>query len=66
MSESITIPKKEYETLMECKRIVELEYDRPISKDLLKKLEESQRDIKSGKGVVLHSKSEVQNYFKTM
>ena len=66
MSKSITIPKEEYETLIECKRIVGLDYDRPLSKELLKKLGEAQRDIKSGKGVVLRSKRDIQEYFKTM
>ena len=66
MPETITIPKQEYKTLVEFKRIVELEYEKPLSKHVLKKLEESRRDIKAGKGVVLHSKSEVQKYFQSM
>lgn len=66
MSQSITIPKEEYESLIECKRIVELEFDRPISKELLRKLEEAKRDIISGKGAAFHSKSEIQKYFKSM
>ena len=66
MPETITIPKEEYKNLMQFKRIVELEYDKPLSKYLLKKLEEAGRDIKAGKGVALHSSNEVQQYFKSM
>lgn len=66
MPETITIPKEEYKTLIEFKRIVELEYGNPLSKQILKRLEESRRDIKGGKGVVLHSKSEIQKYFQSM
>ena len=66
MPETITIPKEEYKNLMQFKRIVELEYDKHLSKEFIKKLEEAGRDIKAGKGVVLHSPSEVQRYFESM
>ena len=66
MNTSITIPKEEYNTLIGFKRIVEIEYGRSLSKALLKELEEAQRDIKSGKGVALHSRKEIQKYFESM
>ena len=66
MSESVTLSRKEYETLVGYKQIVELEYERPLAKALLKKLENAQRDIQSGKGIVLHSKAEIQKYFESL
>ena len=66
MSESITIPKKTYVELMGFKRIVEIEYERPLSKELLKKLEKAKKDIETGKGVILRSKSELKEYFEAM
>jgi len=66
MSETITIPKEEYRTLMEFKRIVELEYELPLSRKLLKKLEEARNDIQAGKGIVLCSTGEIRQYFQRM
>ena len=59
---TVTIPKQEYEKLMEYKHIVQLEFERPLSKVLLKKLEKAEQAIHTGKGTAFHSKHEVQEY----
>ncbi|MBI2106509.1 hypothetical protein HYT57_00860 [Candidatus Woesearchaeota archaeon] len=66
MSENITIAKEIYEELIGYKRIVEIEYERPLSKELLKKLEKAKRNINAGKGITLHSKSKLKEYFEAM
>lgn len=66
MGETVTIPKEEYKSLKDYKKIVELEYDKPLSKELLKKLMVAKKNIKAGKGVTLHSREEVHKYFESM
>lgn len=66
MSESITIPKEKYDELMNYKRIVEIEFERPLSKELLKKLEKAKKNIDAGRGISLNSESELKEYFKAM
>lgn len=64
--ETITIPKQEYEKLMEYKQIVDLEFERPLSKELLKKLEDAELEIRAGKGRSLHSKHGVKEYLNQL
>jgi len=64
--QTVTIPKQEYQALIGYKQLVQLEYEQPLSKELLKKLAEAKQDIESGRGVVLHSKKEIQEYFQIM
>lgn len=63
MAETITIPKEEYNDLMDCRKVIELEYDQQLSKELLKKLKETQQSIKQGKGTRLNSLEELEAYF---
>jgi hypothetical protein len=65
MSEEITIPKKEYEFLVKCKEILSIESDEDFKPELLTKLEKAEKEIKSGKGIVLTSREEVAKYLKS-
>ena len=64
--ETITIPKQEYELLIKCKNILELESDKELSPEFLKKIEKARNDIKEGKRLKFKTKKEVENYFKAM
>ncbi len=66
MSETITIPKQEYATLIRYKKIIELESSLEFDEKFLKRVDKARKDLKEGKGVKLNSKKEVEEYFKAM
>lgn len=64
MSESVTIPKEEYEFLTKCRDIIHLESDDDFAPEFLEKLKKAEKGIKSGKGVVLKTRDEVEKYLR--
>lgn len=48
---TVTIPKDEYEQLLDCRRIVEKRYPEELSEAMKRDIEKSQDDIRKGKYV---------------
>ena len=44
--EIVTIPKKEYELLVKCRRIVESEFEENFSEDFIKAVKESEEEYR--------------------
>jgi hypothetical protein len=65
MGESVTIPKDEYEFLTKCRDIVHLESDDDFAPEFLEKLKKAEKEIKSGKGVVLKTREDVEKYLRS-
>ncbi len=66
MSETITIPKQEYATLIKYKKLIELESSLEFDERFMKRIEKARKDLIEGKGVKLKNKKEVEEYFKAM
>ena len=62
----ITIPKKEYELLLKCKRIVESEFEENFSKEFIKAVKESEEDYKKGEFVRVKNSEDRKKLFDSL
>lgn len=63
MAETITIPKEEYNELIELKRFVELEYERPLSDGTLRKIRKIIKEMDKGKYTSITSEKQFDDFF---
>ncbi len=66
MGEVVTIPKREYEFLLKCKTILELERDEEFTPGFLEKLKKAEGSIKAGKGRAFKTGEEVEKYLRSL
>ncbi len=60
---TVTIPKKEYELLLKCKRIVDSDFEEKFSEEFIKAIRESEEDYKRGDYLRFKSAKEAKKYF---
>ncbi|MFH1773671.1 MAG: hypothetical protein ABH874_01780 [Methanobacteriota archaeon] len=66
MGDVVTIPKREYEFLVKCKTILELERDEEFAPEFLEKLKRAEGSIKAGKGKTFKTSEEVEKYLRSL
>ena len=57
MAETVTIPKKEYNLLVKCKRIVESEFKEKFSEKFIRDIKKAEEEYKKGHFVRVDSRS---------
>jgi len=62
MSETITIPKEEYDHLVKCKHIVESEFEEKFSEDFIRDIKESEEAYRKGEFVRVKNSKERKNF----
>lgn len=62
-SNTITIPKEEYELLLKCKRIVDSDFEEEFSEEFIKAIRKSEEDYKRGDFLRFKSAKEAKKYF---
>lgn len=50
--QTVTIPKKEYELLLKCRRIIRLDFEEKFSPQFIKEVKESEEAFLSGNSIV--------------
>ena len=66
MSKTVCIPKKRYEYLVECERLVDLEFEEGFSEEFIKKVKESEEEYKRGEFVEVKDSEERRKLFDTL
>lgn len=66
MSETVTIPKKEYKLLIKCKRIVESEFEEKFSKKFVEDIKKAEEEYRKGNFVEVKSSEERKNLFDSL
>ena len=66
MVEEVTIPRKEYEVLLKCRELLEIERDEDFRPDFLEKLKGAEKSIKAGKGKRFRTREEVEKYLRSL
>ena len=61
--EIVTIPKKEYELLVKCRRIVESEFEENFSEDFIKAVKESEEEYRKGNYLKFKNVEEAKRHF---
>ncbi len=66
MGEVVTIPRQEYEFLVKCKEILELESNGEFTPEFLERLKKAEGRIKAGKGKAFKAAEEVEKYLRSL
>ena len=66
MSETICIPRKRYEFLIECERLVDMEFEEKFSKEFIKEVRESEEAYKKGNFVRIKSAEDRKRLFESL
>jgi len=66
MTETITIPKKEYKLLIKCRHIVKSEFEERFSKKFIKDVRKAEDKYKKGNFVKFDNKSEATKYLDSL
>ena len=66
MEETITIPRKEYETLIKYKRIVDSEFKEKFSKRFIEDVKKSEEEYKKGEFVRIKNSKERKKLFASL
>ena len=66
MTASVTIPKREYDILLKCKRIVESEFEGKFSEQFIKDIRKSEEEYAKGKFVRLKTSKELKKLFDSL
>ena len=66
MSETITIPKKEYDLLVKCKNIVESEFEEKFSKKFIEDVKKSEEEFKKGNFIRFDDKEGAKKYLDSL
>ena len=61
--EIVTIPKKEYELLVKCRRIVESEFEENFSEDFIKAVKESEEEYRKENYLRFKNLEEAKRHF---
>lgn len=66
MTETITIPKKEYKLLIKCKHIVKSEFEERFSKKFVQDVKKAEDEYRKGNFVRFDNKSEARKYLDSL
>lgn len=66
MSETVTIPKKEYDRLIKCKRIVESEFEEKFSKKFIEDIKKAEEEYRKGEFVEVKNSEERKKLFDSL
>ena len=66
MSEAVTIPKEEYETLLRCKEIVESDFEEGFSESFVRKIRLIEADVASGRKISFRNKDEMNRHLEQL
>jgi hypothetical protein len=66
MSETVTIPKEEYELLVKCRRLVESEFEKDFTEDFIQAVRRSEKAYKEGQFKVCKTKEEREKLFDSL
>ena len=64
MAQTVSIPKKEYEILIKCRKIVHSEFEERFSKKFIKEVEASEESYKKGKFLQFDNVKDAKKYFE--
>jgi hypothetical protein len=65
-SETISIPREEYELLVRCRHIVQSEFEENFSEQFIKAVKKSEEDYRKGRVVRIKSSKERRKLFSAM
>lgn len=66
MSETVTIPKKEYDRLIKCRRIVESEFEEKYSEEFIRDIKQSEEAYKKGNFTEIRNSQERKRLFDSL
>ena len=66
MSETVCIPRARYEYLVECERLVDMEFEEKFSEKFIKEVKESEKDYESGKYKRFKTFNEAKSYLDSL
>ena len=66
MAETVTIPKKEYELLVKCKRIVESEFEERFSEKFIRDIKKAEEEYKEGNFVRFDSRAAAKEHLDSL
>ena len=66
MAEVVTIPRKEYQFLQDCVRILYEDTHEQFRPEFIRRVRRAQRDVSRGKGIVLSTRKQVRDYLGSM
>ncbi|MEK6869178.1 MAG: hypothetical protein AABX74_03045 [Nanoarchaeota archaeon] len=66
MSETITIPKEEYDRLVKCRHIVESEFEEKFSEEFIRDIKESEEAYRKGEFVRVKNSKERRKLFDSL
>jgi hypothetical protein len=64
--ETVCVPKKRYEYLTKCERLVDMEFEEKFSKEFIAEVRESEEAYKKGKYVEVSGKEERKRLFESL
>jgi len=66
MTQTVTIPKMEYELLLKCRHLVDSEFEGEFSDEFIEAVKESEKAYKKGEVVVCKSREEREKLFESL
>ncbi|ODS30301.1 MAG: hypothetical protein SCARUB_04591 [Candidatus Scalindua rubra] len=66
MKKTVCIPRERYEYLVECERLVDLEFEERFSETFIKEVKESEKDYKKGRFKRFKTIKEAKRYLDTL
>ncbi|MBI4361578.1 MAG: hypothetical protein HY558_00230 [Euryarchaeota archaeon] len=66
MAEVIAVPRKEYEFLKECARILYEDIHEQFRPEFIRRVQRARRQLAHGKGTTFHSKKELRSYLDSL
>ena len=66
MNKTVCIPKERYEYLIECERLVDMEFEERFSETFIKEVRESEIDYEEGRFKEFKTMEEVKDYLDNL